>query len=253
MASCERTVILEHNRQSLDFREEISTMRTGHLWWSAIGSSLWKDKKFFGNCGDVMRCPVNLDLNIQNYQRLTIFAISTHKDRLLHDSDFVFKISAIGVVFFQDTDSTHWFDPVELQELMDRSAMFLGSESCGFCWMFRCWPEVRVFVWKMLKILWKLNWSSLWFFCSKTLQTRHWGGRLLKATVAFHPKPSWISGTSELMIFLFFLRRPDFGAGVPGYLVCAPGMKLRWFGQTTWVVSLDWRKITPKFEGIEDL
>jgi len=62
MASCERTVILEHNRQSLDFRE--------------------------------------------------------------------------------DTDSTHWFDPVELQELMDRSAM-----------------------------------------------------------------------------------RPDFGAGVPGYLVCAPGMK----------------------------
>ena len=29
MASCERTVILEHNRQSLDFREEISTMGTG--------------------------------------------------------------------------------------------------------------------------------------------------------------------------------------------------------------------------------
>lgn len=90
-----------------------------------------KTTKFVGNCGDVMRCPVNLDLNNLNYQRLTIFATSTHKDRLLHDSDFVFKISAIGVVFFQDTDSTHWFDPVELQELMDRSAMFLGSESCG--------------------------------------------------------------------------------------------------------------------------
>ncbi len=29
MASCERTVILEHNRQSLDFREEISTTGRG--------------------------------------------------------------------------------------------------------------------------------------------------------------------------------------------------------------------------------
>ena len=253
MASCERTVILEHNRQSLDFREEISTMGTGRFYDDRQSARRFgKTTKFVGNCGDVMRCPVNLDLNIQNYQRLTIFATSTHKDRLLHDSDFVFKISAIGVVFFQDTDSTHWFDPVELQELMDRKR--------NVSWIWKLWVtllNVSMLTWsasffsrKCINFVEAKLKQHLNFFCSKTLQTRHNLG-LLKGILGWHftPNPDGFPALLSGWFSFSFLRRPDFGAGVPGYLVCAPGMKLRWFGQTTWVVSLDWRKTTPKIWG----
>ena len=252
MASCERTVILEHNRQSLDFREEISTMGTGHLWWSAIGSLLWKDNEILWK---LRRChEMSCQFGNLNYQRLTIFATSTHKDRLLHDSDFVFKISAIGIVFFPG----HWFDPLVWPSRITR----VNGSKRNVSWIWTLWVT-------LLNVS-MLTWSAS-FFSRKCIDFVE--AKLKPRLNSFVPKPfrqgtTWAfwrpgwhftrnpDGFPALLSWWFsfsFLRRPDFGAGVPGYLVCAPGMKLRWFGQTTWVVSLDWRKTTPKFEGIEDL
>lgn len=161
MASCERTVILEHNRQSLDFREEISTMGTGRFYDDRQSARRFgKTTKFVGNCGDVMRCPVNLDLNIQNYQRLTIFATSTHKDRLLH-------LCLQDFCHWWFFVPGHWFDPLVWPSRITR----VDGSKRNVSWIWKLWVtllNVSMLTWSAsfclenASILRKLNWSHIW-------------------------------------------------------------------------------------------
>ena len=215
-----------------------------------------KTTKFVGNCGDVMRCPVNLETWITRdwqYLLLQLIKIDSFMTRTL-SSRFLPL-----VLFFPG----HWFDPLVWPSRITR----VNGSKRNVSWIWKLWVtllNVSMLTWsasffsrKCINFVEAKLKQHLIFFVPKPFrQDTTWAfWRVLKGILGWHftrnPPgfPALLSGWFSFS----FLRRPDFGAGVPGNLVCAPGMKLRWFGQTTWVVSLDWRKTTPKFEGIEDL